>query len=191
VWVQILAQHRHLVDRQDKLKLKLKSASTHIQDVHSQKEQVVLDKLQLEAKLNWMMASMQREETAYRIIKKNFRPMILKFRVLKLLCKGDAKEFRLKSKMRDCKVVDMVHLLGNYGKQLQVLYEIYCVPMEFFFEAKAYGLMDPNGFQLRAFKEYKHAVHQMALLFKQVENDVSAAISQFSEQLRQPIFIGR
>ena len=171
--VQVLAQHDKDVDVQHDFQETLGRALKLIEEEQLEKEQVISDKAQLEAKLNWMTDRMQAEERAYRTIKKNIQPWVLRMRIKKLLREGKGEAFKKDLKQRDAKVVDMVYLLANYGKQLQVLFEKYCVPLEGFFEEKAYSLMDPNGFNLKSFQEYKHSVKQMAVLYKQVENEAS------------------
>ena len=176
IMAQVLAQHQNDVDKRYRLKRNLNSAASQLNEVQLQKEQIISDKLQLEDKLNWMKHLIKNEERAYSIIKKNFRPWILWNRVHQLLRGGDAEAFRLNSQKRECKVIDIVYLLGNYGKQLQILHDVYCRPMEQFYLEKAYTLLDPNGFQLQNFQEYSLAVRKMALLYKQVENEASFVI---------------
>ena len=101
------------------------------------------------------------------------RPWLFRLRLRKLLVGGDAAAFKANIEQRDYKVLEMVHLLGNYGKQLRILYDQYFIPLESLFGEKAYTLMDPNGFELRTFVEYKHAIKQMAMLYKQVKDAVS------------------
>ena len=56
----------------------------------------------------------------YRILKRNIMPWVLRMRVTKLVRSGKLEDFKLNSKKRECRVIDMVYLLGQYGKQLQV-----------------------------------------------------------------------
>ena len=170
---QVLAQHEKDVDAQHDLQETLDRALKLVEEEQLEKEQIISDKSQLDAKINWMTDRMQAEERAYRIIKKSIQPWVLQMRVKKLLREGKGEAFKKDLKQRDAKIVDMVYLLADYGKQLQVLFEMYCVPLEGFFEEKAYSLMDPNGFNLEIFQEYKHSVKQMAVLYKQVENEAS------------------
>ena len=113
------------------------------------------------------------EERAYKMIKKNVQPWLLRIRVDKVMRAGEAESFKLHLKQRDAKVIDMVYLLARCGRQMQALFEKYCVPMEGFFEAKAFSPLDPSGFNLVRFQQYRYAAKQMALLYKQVENEVS------------------
>ena len=63
----------------------------------------------------------------------------------------------------------------EYRGVLQVLYETYCVPMEAYFQDKAFTAVDQKGFQWINFQEYSAAVFQMVQVYKIVEDEVSTA----------------
>ena len=169
-----MAQHERDLDRQDQLKQSLKTAASLLDSVQIEKEQIILDKQQIEDKLSWMESQLEREEQAYRVIKRSIRPWVLMMRVKKLVRGGEEykKEFVKNYRMREGRTVDMVVLLSHFAKQLRILSQIYCERMEYFFQQHAYTPMDPSGLGQSNFLEYKLAVHQMAQVYYGVETEV-------------------
>ena len=169
-----MAQHERDLDRQDQLKQSLKTAVSLLDSVQIEKEQIFLDKQQIQDKLSWMESQLEREEKAYRVIKRSIRPWVLMMRVRKLVRGGDEhkKEFMKNYRMREGRTVDMVVLLSHFAKQLRILSQIYCERMEYFFRQHAYTPMDPNGLGQSNFVEYKLAVYQMSQVYYGVETEV-------------------
>ena len=136
-------------------------------------EQVCADKQQLEAELRWIHERASSEERAYRVLKRNMKPWVLRMRLRKMVRSGDLSKFRTESKKRDCKIMDIIYLLSAYSKQLRVMSEKYCVPMEAFFQKQAYSPMDPDGFYLINFQSYARAVDEIVQVYTQVETEVN------------------
>ena len=145
-----------------------------------EKEQILSDKQQLEQKIYWLAnrtSSTAHAEESYRRIKKFVQIYLFKTRLLKLVRGGNLDAFKLNSKKRKGKLQNIVCKLAGYGSQLQVLFNVYCVPMEAFFQKNEFDThLDPKGWNFRDFQVYKRAIHQMALLFKQVGNQASAVV---------------
>ena len=151
--------------------------TTRLKNDFNQRNQMSLDMMQLDDKLKWMTSQMTSKEHAYRLIKKNLQPWILKMRVVKLVQSGRIKQLKLSLNIRDSHESNAILLMTSFANQLNVLYSVYLEPLLPLVAEKAFSAVDPKGFNLQVYQEFTNAAQKLMVLQRQISLQVNVLLA--------------